>query len=127
MIIMIFAAIIGVFSINLTSLSLSYTGLNRAIIYAPIEIMYNSILIENDGAYFHTGKLIQIMDEYYASTLPKYCDSYTTRYYFFNEDELGICLNKSCLAFNVSISAKVRLNQDYNKTMTYRIGGPNNG
>lgn len=127
MIIMIFAAIIGVFSINLTSLSLSYTGLNRAIINAPIEIMYNSLLIENDGAYFNSDKLIKIMDEYYASTLPKYCDSYNAYYYFFNEGETGVCLDKSCLAFDVSISAKIRLNQHYFLTMTYRIGGPYNG
>lgn len=127
MILMFFAAIIGVFSINLMSISISFQGLNRAVINAPIEAMYKSLVINDEKIKFDTNKLMSVMDDYYEKSVSRYCESFVTLYFFYGDGGIGYCLEDYCLSFDVTIIAKLIMNLNFQRTMSYKIGGANNG
>lgn len=123
MIIMFFAAIMGIMIINLSYISSSFQGLNRAIIFAPIEIMYKDLKMVNDTLLFNVSKIENNMNEYYAKSLPKYCSSYTVEYFFYNEEDSGVCLDESCRGFEVTIRAEIVFSLVYERTMNYKVEG----
>ena len=57
MILILFSAIFSVFSVQFFTINFAVTGLNRAIINTPIEMMYRDVINDGGNMYFN-GKVL---------------------------------------------------------------------
>jgi len=112
----------GIFSI-----SFSYQGLNRAIINTPIESMFRTVEIENDGVYFDKTSFQNTMMRYYDNVIPRYAKEYNVEFYYFNLADGSMCISNFCTSVEISINCKLILNYEYSRTMTYSIRRTTNG
>ena len=72
MIIMFLMGIFAAFSAQISVLSFSVHGLNRAINNTPIEAMYQSVIIYEGEVYFDKSKFENAINYYYDFALNKY-------------------------------------------------------
>ena len=126
MIIMFFAALIGVLMLNIFSLTISIQGLNRAIIYTPIEIFYADTNLDGIKPILDKNKIIEHLDSYYDKSLLKYCSSYEATYYFYNQNDGSMCLEDFCNAVEVDIKIDLTFSYQYHRVMYYELRS-NNG
>ena len=123
MIIAFFSAILLVFSLQFFTLNFSIQGLNRAVIYAPIELFYPQIEERNNTGVIEIENFETEMMKYYNRALKKYVDEYDVSFYYYNPSDQSMCIDKYCKAVEVTVNADLILNYKYHRVMYYEIKG----
>ena len=91
---MFLAALLTVFCGQIYMLNFSIQGLNRAIINTPIEMMYTSVEFSGSEANFNNEKFESLIISYYDNTVYRYCSSYDVEFYYYNENDGSMCIQK---------------------------------
>ena len=121
MIYIFLAAIFAMFSFQFFSLNFSIQGLNRAIIYTPIELMMMDVSSDGSKVSFTTDDTEEHLIEYYDKTLSRYVDSYDISFYFYNRIDESICTSNYCDGVEITIDAKLLLTYNYHRVMFYEL------
>ena len=127
MINIIFAALIGIFSLHYFCINLTIQGLNRAVISTPIELFYQDIESSGSIAKWTTLDVMMHLNEYYKKTLTKYVDDYTVSYYFYDQYDKSMCVEQYCTAVEIGVDAKLTLTYKYHRVMYYELYRSKNG
>ena len=123
MIYALLAAIFGMLSVQFFALNFSIQGLNRAVIYTPVEILSNYVNLYDDDPSFTTDELMTHLDDYYQKHASRYCRDYEVEYYFYNTDDESMCLDEYCDAVEIRFSATLTLSYTYHRVMYYELLG----
>ena len=121
MIIMLFGAVFAVLLLQTFYFSYAIQGLNKTIIFTPIELMYGDVGINNMEASIDKKSVTDHLLHYYNKTIPRYCSDYTIDFYFYNKEDESICISDYCDALEVDINAKVALGYNYHRVMYYEL------
>ena len=121
MIYIFLAAIFAMFSFQFFSLNFSIQGLNRAIIYTPIELMMMDVSNNDNKVRFTTNDIESHLIEYYDKTLTRYVKDYDITFYFYNREDESICTSNYCGGVEVTIDAKLLLTYSYHRVMFYEL------
>ena len=121
MIYIFLAAIFAMFSFQFFSLNFSIQGLNRAIIYTPIELMMMDVSNNDNKVRFTTNDIESHLIEYYDKTLTRYVKDYDITFYFYNREDESICTSNYCDGVEVTIDAKLLLTYNYHRVMFYEL------
>ena len=121
MIYIFLAAIFAMFSFQFFSLNFSIQGLNRAIIYTPIELMMMDVSNNDNKIRFTTNDIESHLIEYYDKTLTRYVKDYDITFYFYNREDESICTSNYCDGVEVTIDAKLLLTYSYHRVMFYEL------
>ncbi|MBO4667994.1 MAG: hypothetical protein J5666_07735 [Bacilli bacterium] len=127
MILMLISVLIGVYSLQFFVLNYSIQGLNRAIIFTPIEMMYKCV-----DAYSEKPEIIKndfeiIVMHYYDHILPRYTKDYEVEFYYYNSSDESVCLYNECDGVEITINCKLNITYNYHRVMFYQISENNNG
>ena len=109
------------FSFQFFTLDYSIQGLNRAIIYTPIELMMMDVSSGGDGVKFTSDDIEEHLIEYYDKTLTKYVKDYTIDFYFYNREDESICTSTYCDGVEITIDAKLLLTYNFHRVMFYEL------
>lgn len=123
MILAFFSAVLLIFSLQFFTLNFSIQGLNRAVIYTPIELFYPEIIERNDKPVIEVSQFKSAMMRYYDRALSKYTDEYKVKFYYYNPEDGSMCFSKFCQAVEITVDAKLILNYEYHRVMYYEIKG----
>ena len=121
MIYIFIAAVFAMFSFQFFTLNYSIQGLNRAIIYTPIELMMMDVSSGGDGVKFSSDDIEEHLIEYYDKTLTKYVKDYTIDFYFYNREDESICTSTYCDGVEITIDAKLLLTYNFHRVMFYEL------
>lgn len=127
MIILFISAILTSICYQIYTLNFQIQGINRAIVTAPIEVMFSSISIDEDEVWFIKNDLENTLNTYYSKILPRYCKSFTTDYYYYNPSNGSMCISNHCYAFEVTIDCKLNAAYTLERIMYYQIRDNYNG
>lgn len=127
MIFLLISTLIGVVSLQYFSLNYSIQGLNRAIVFTPIELMYKCVTMYGDSPIFNTKDFETIVFNYYSHILPRYTNQYTVDFYYYNLDDESMCLYDTCSGVEITIDCKLNVTYEYHRVMYYEISEANNG
>lgn len=127
MIILLISTIIGLVSVQFFALNYSIQGLNRAIIYTPIEMMYKSVKMYGEMPYFNIDDFELIVTNYYSKILPRYTNEYTLDFYYYNVSDGSMCLTNECDGVEITIICKLNITYEYKRVMFYEMSKTNNG
>lgn len=98
---------------------------NRAVIYAPIEIFESSIEIididDTDNLYFNKNLLINNLDSYFERTIKSHLTTYSVEKYFYNQVDGSICVNDKCDAVEVTVTGNYSYFFNYSRSISYEI------
>ena len=106
MIFLMISALIGLISMQYFSLNYSIQGLNRAIVFTPIELMYKSVTVYGDSPLFDKDDFEMIVLSYYSHILPRYTNSYEVDFYYYNSIDESMCLIDNCDGVEITIDCK---------------------
>ena len=73
---MFIALIIGIFSLQYFVLNFRIQGINRAVIFTPVELFFQDVYSSEGGAKFTVDEIEIHLNEYYQKALSKYVDEY---------------------------------------------------
>ena len=121
MINVLLSGIFVLFAGGMFSISFCYQGLNRAVINTPIEVMFRTVEVENHSIHFDKNLFEESLLNYYDNTLPRYSKSHTVSFYYYNVEDESMCIENLCDAVEVTVNCKLIFNNDYSRTMSYRI------
>ena len=121
MIVMLFAVIIGVLSLNFFSLNFSIQGLNRTIIATPIELMYTTIIADSEAPTFNNRDFEDKVWNYYDRELTKYTDNYQVHFYYYRLGSGAYCSAKSCPAVEITVTSSLTFNYQFKRVMYYEL------
>ena len=121
MIYIFIAAVFAMFSFQFFTLNFSIQGLNRAIIYTPIELMMMDVSNNDSHVSFTTSDIESHLIEYYDKTLTRYVKDYDIEFYFYNRDDESICTSTYCDGVEITIDAKILLTYNYHRVMFYEL------
>ena len=127
MIFLMISALIGLVSLQYFSLNYSIQGLNRAIVYTPIELMYKSVTMYGESPLFIKDDFETLVLSYYSRILPRYTNSYDVDFYYYNIENESICLFDNCDGVEITINCKLNLTYDYHRVMYYEMSEATNG
>lgn len=127
MIIMFLMGIFAAFSAQISVLSFSVHGLNRAINNTPIEVMYQSVIIYEGEAYFDKSNFENAINYYYDFALNKYVKEKEIDFYYYNPSDGSMCIDNLCSAVEITINCKLMFDVDITRSMYYELGGGKNG
>lgn len=127
MIIVFIAALVGIFSLQYFYLNLTIQGLNRAVVSTPIELFYQDIDSTGVIAKWTTEDIENHLNEYYDKALRKYTNNYEVDYYFYDQYDGSMCVEKYCTAVEISVDAKLTLTYKYHRVMYYELYRSVNG
>lgn len=127
MIIMFISVIIGVVSLQYFALNYSIQGLNRAILFTPIELMYKSVSASSDKPLFDRDSFEYIVMRYYNSILPRYTKKYNVDFYYYNSFDGSMCLTDNCDGVEITLDCKLNITYTYHRVMFYEMKETNNG
>ena len=127
MILAYFGAVVLIFSFQFFSLNFSIQGLNRTVIYTPIELFYPEIVSDNGEATIEVKAFEAQMMSYYDREIRKYTNDYQVSFYYYNPDNEAMCIRKWCKAVEITVNANLILNYKYHRVMFYEIKGNLNG
>ena len=100
-------------------------GINKTMMYLPKEIFENSVLLINveskSDLYFDQEKLIESLNQYFDSQIPRYTKKYETHYTFTNPSDQSVCTSEKCQSVQVDLTAEI-FSLTYFKKMYYSIG-----
>lgn len=127
MILMLISPLIGLVSLQYFALNFSIQGLNRAILYTPIEIMYKGVMSLGDKPLISRDDFEYIVMSYYDHIIPRYSKNYTVDFYYYNLNDQSMCLTDSCEGVEITINCKLNITYDYHRVMYYELKENNNG
>lgn len=127
MILMLISPLIGLVSLQYFALNYSIQGLNRAIIYTPIEIMYKGLITLGDKPLISRDDFEYIVLSYYNNIIPRYSKNYTVDFYYYNLTDQSMCLTNNCDGVEITINCKLNLTYDYHRVMFYELKENNHG
>lgn len=127
MILILISPLIGLVSLQYFALNYSIQGLNRAIIFTPIEIMYKGVISYGDKPLISRDDFEYIVLSYYDKIIPRYSKDYTVEFYYYNLSDQSMCLTDNCEGIEITINCKLNLTYDYHRVMFYEIKESNNG
>ena len=127
MILMLISPLIGLVSLQYFALNFSIQGLNRAILYTPIEIMYKGVMSLGDKPLISRDDFEYIVMSYYDHVIPRYSKNYTVDFYYYNLNDQSMCLTDSCEGVEITINCKLNITYDYHRVMYYELKENNNG
>ena len=123
MIYMLLAAVFAMFSFQFFILNFSIQGLNRAVVYTPIELLTIDVTNRSDEVLFNVDDIEEHVLSYYENTLPRYTKNYEVSFYFYNADDNSMCLSKYCDAVEITVDADLILSYKYHRVMYYMLVG----
>ena len=123
MILILFSAIFSVFSVQFFTINFAVTGLNRAIINTPIEMMYRYVINDGGNMYFNVEDFSNNLKTYYDSVLYRYTKKYEMNLYFYDFGSKEICEDNYCNAVEINITSRLLDMYDFSRTMYYEIRG----
>ena len=121
MIYIFIAAVFAMFSFQFFTLNMSIQGLNRAIIYTPIELMMMDVSSSGNTARFTADDIEEHLTKYYNKALTKYVKEYDISFYFYNREDESICTSTYCDGVEITIDAKLLLTYNYHRVMFYEL------
>ena len=121
MILMLICPIICIFSLQFFALNYSIQGLNRAILYTPIELMYKCVSSYNGTPEFHRDDFEIVVLSYYQNIIPRYSKSYEIDFYYYNIEDESMCLTNYCDAVEITIDCKLNATYNYHRVMYYEM------
>lgn len=121
MIYIFLAAIFAMFSFQFFTLNYSIQGLNRAIIYTPIELMMMDVSSQGSGVSFTTNEIEEHVLNYYNKTLPRYAKDYEVDFYFYNKEDDSICTSTYCDGVEITVDATLMISYKYHRVMFYEL------
>lgn len=127
MILMLISPLIGLVSLQYFALNYSIQGLNRAILYTPIEIMYKGLITLGDKPLISRDDFEYIVLSYYNNIIPRYSKNYTVDFYYYNLTDQSMCLTNNCEGVEITINCKLNLTYDYHRVMFYELKENNRG
>lgn len=127
MIFMFVFTLIGVVSLQYFALNFSIQGLNRAILFTPIELMYKSVVAYGDTPHFIRDDFEGLVLSYYEKTLPRYTKNYEVEFYYYNLNDQSMCLIDTCDGVEITIDCKLNATYNYHRVMFYEMRESNNG
>ena len=127
MILMLLSAIIGAVSLQYFALNYSIQGLNRAILFTPIELMYKGVMNLGDKPSISRDDFEYIVLSYYDNIIPRYSKDYEVSFYYYNLDDQSMCLTDTCDAVEITIDCKLNITYEYHRVMYYEMKEANNG
>ena len=127
MIVLLLSTLIGLVSMQYFALNYSIQGLNRAIIFTPIEMMYKSVKMYGETPLFDRDDFETIVLDYYSKILPRYTDNYTVDFYYYYVSNESMCLTNDCDGVEITINCKLNATYEYNRVMYYEMTEATNG
>ena len=127
MIIMLLCPLIGLVSLQYFTLNYGIQGLNRAILYTPIELMVKGVMSLGDKPSIVRDDFEYIVMSYYDSIIPRYSKEYTVDFYYYNSEDLSMCLEDTCDGVEITIECVLNMTYHYQRVMYYEIKETNNG
>ena len=127
MIYLMISALMGLVSLQYFSLNYSIQGLNRAIVFTPIELMYKSVSMYGDSPLFNKEDFEDLVLSYYSHILPRYTKSYEVDFYYYNSIDESMCLTDTCNAVEITIDCKLNITYNYHRIMYYEMSEATNG
>ena len=127
MIIMLLCPLIGLVSLQYFTLNYGIQGLNRAILYTPIELMVKGVMSLGDKPSIVRDDFEYIVMSYYDSIIPRYSKEYTVDFYYYNSEDLSMCLEDTCDGVEITIECVLNMTYHYQRVMYYEIKEANNG
>ena len=127
MILMLICPLIGVVSLQYFVLNYSIQGLNRAILYTPIELMYKGIMSYGDKPQLNRDDFEHIVMSYYDNIIPRYSKDYEVDFYYYNSSDQSMCLTDTCDGVEITINCKLNITYNYHRVMYYEMKEANNG
>ena len=112
----------GIISLQYFSLNYSIQGLNRAIIYTPIELMYKSVQVFGEAPLFDKNDFEVVVKSYYENIIPKYTKEYSVGFYYYNSSDESMCLTDECNGVEITINCKLNITYQYQRVMYYEMG-----
>ena len=127
MIFMFIFTIIGVVSLQYFALNFSIQGLNRAILYTPIELMYKSVIAYGEKPQFIRDDFEDLVLHYYQGVLPRYTKQYDVDFYYYNLEDESMCLTDTCEGVEITVECKLNVTYTYHRVMYYEMKEAHNG
>lgn len=125
MIICIIVLLFGIISLNLFTFSTRLKTVDRVVVQTPKEIFESSIPLlanENKLTPIFDGELLgKKLNDYYTTNLGKSCRTFSFDLYFYNPDDMSMCVSEKCTAVEVNVTANIFLEFNYSKTIFYEI------
>ena len=127
MILLMISALIGLISLQYFSLNYSIQGLNRAIVFTPIELMYKSVTVYGENPLFNKDDFEDLVLSYYSHIIPRYSNDYNVEFYYYNIDDDSMCLLDTCDGVEITINCKLNFTYEYHRVMFYEMSEANHG
>lgn len=125
MIICIIVLLFGIIGLNLFTFSTRLKTVDRVVVQTPKEIFESSIPLlanENKLTPIFDGELLgKKLNDYYTTNLGKSCKSFSFDLYFYNPDDMSMCVSEKCTAVEVNVTANIFLEFNYSKMIFYEI------
>ena len=127
MILMLVSPLIGLVSLQYFMLNYSIQGLNRAILFTPIEIMLKGVSSISGTPLLDRDEFEYVVLSYYDKILPRYTKNYSIDFYYYNSIDQSMCLTDFCDGVEITIDCKLNITYEYHRVMYYEIKEANNG
>lgn len=127
MILMLVSTLIGLVSLQYFALNYSIQGLNRAILYTPIEIMYKGVSSLGEKPLISRDDFEYILMSYFDHIIPRYSKEYTVDFYYYNLSNESMCLTDNCEGVEITIDCKLNITYQYHRVMYYELKESSNG
>ncbi len=127
MILMLVSTLIGLVSLQYFALNYSIQGLNRAILYTPIEIMYKGVASLGEKPLISRDDFEYILMSYFDHIIPRYSKEYTVDFYYYNLSNESMCLTDNCEGVEITIDCKLNITYQYHRVMYYELKESSNG
>ena len=122
---MIISFFVAVLSFNFFIISFQINGVNRLVLGVPISLYETAIVLfdidEEEPLYFDKEILEDNLTSYFDYSIPRYTNDYALSFYYYNPENMAICLDEKCRAVEVKVQANLALSYHYQKTMYYEI------
>ena len=127
MILMMIFPLIGLVSLQYFALNFSIQGLNRAILFTPIELMYKSVISYGEKPQFERDAFENIVLSYYDHIIPRYSKDYEISFYYYNSEDESMCLYDTCDGVEITIDCMLNVTYQYHRVMFYEMTESSNG
>ena len=125
MIAAILSFVVVFFSFNFFMLSYQVNGINRLVTSMPLSLFETAIemldIDETNGPHFDKAELENNLTSFFDYHLPRYTNSYTVDYYYYNAVDHSIDMDDEYQAVEVKVNADLILFKRYQKSMYYEI------
>ena len=116
---------IVVLSFNFFMVSYQINGINRLVMSIPLSLFETAInmfeIDEDIGPAFDKEILLDNLSSYFDYNFVKYTDEYGLNLYYYKPSDHSLDMSDNPKAVEVTVTAKIVLNNYYQKEMFYEI------